>query len=221
MRMLLQNNIAAAILAGAAVIVCVWQIVVGDDIVVRAHYAFGVVPAVLGKHANVPPELSFMFAPLRLLTSLLLHENFLVLSVNVGALLLFGRTAEIGCNPLRAGGIFLCGGIFAGLVICIFAPVSTHAFVGLQGAVSAMFGCRLVLQSDSTTGLLPGTALRFLRSGRSVTALGFLAWMVVAVSATTPDAQLYSALLPAYTTSAVVGAILGLILKERAWRPGL
>ncbi len=112
MRMLLQNNIAAAILAGAAVIVCVCQIVVGDDIFVRAHYAFGVVLAVLGKHANVPPELSFMFAPLRLLTSLLLHENFLVLSVNVGALLLFGRTAEIACKPLRAGGIFLCGGIF-------------------------------------------------------------------------------------------------------------
>ncbi|MCP5198562.1 MAG: rhomboid family intramembrane serine protease [Gammaproteobacteria bacterium] len=119
--------------------------VAGEPIAERAHFAFGLVPAVLTGHAALPPGLQLLFPPLSLVTALFLHAGVLHLVGNLLYLWVFGNNVEDALGHRRFLAFYLGCGVFAGLVQACAAPLVTVPVIGASGAVSGVLGAYLLL----------------------------------------------------------------------------
>ncbi|MFN9738696.1 MAG: rhomboid family intramembrane serine protease [Pseudomonadota bacterium] len=147
---------------------------------------WGVVPDVLLGPAWAAGD-PLAARPATLLTSLLLHADWLHLSGNVLFLLILGFAAERALGPLRFLGLFLACGAIANVAGAWVLSGGSAPIVGASGAVSAIVGAWLALFPRANLGLvLPlGLDLEFVRVPAPLL-IGFWVLLQVAFSLVDP-----------------------------------
>ena len=136
--------LAAALLAGYALELSI-ALREGPEELESFLHAFGLVPRELLGGRVLP-----------LLTAIFLHADPFHLLSNVAFLVAFGVDLEARVGPRRFAGLFLGGGLAAGLIHVATAPESFVPTVGASGAVSAVLGAAWCLgaRDEAPAGLL-------------------------------------------------------------------
>jgi rhomboid family protein len=132
-------------LIGGCVAVFLWQQGLAPRAAADADYAFGMIPAVLFGHAELPHRLQQIPAWASLLTSMFLHGGWLHLIGNMVYLWLFGRGVETALGSLRYLVFYLLCGVAAALVQAGMDPEGTIPMIGASGAIAGTLGAYLVL----------------------------------------------------------------------------
>ena len=83
--------------------------------------------------------------PLRVLSSMFLHGDFLHIAFNMWSLWIFGNNVEEAFGRAGFLAMYLIGGVLATLGYAALNPDSTIPLVGASGAIAAVMGAYLVL----------------------------------------------------------------------------
>jgi membrane associated rhomboid family serine protease len=152
--------LAAACLAGFAALATF-----GPDQRLAMLSTWGAVPASLFAGGDWSWHTLLQLRPETLLTSLLLHADWLHLLGNLLFLLIFGFAAERALGSLRFLLLFVCCGAAANLAGAWTLGQTVAPIVGASGAVSAIVGAWIALFPRANLGLvLPlGLYLEFVR----------------------------------------------------------
>ncbi|HEX5327068.1 MAG TPA: rhomboid family intramembrane serine protease [Acetobacteraceae bacterium] len=132
-------------LIGGCVAVFLWQESLGPRAAAYADYAFGMIPAVLFGHAELPHPLQQIPPWASLITSMFLHGGWLHLIGNMIYLWLFGRGVEAALGSLRYLGFYLLCGVAAALTQAGMNPQGTVPMIGASGAIAGTLGAYLLL----------------------------------------------------------------------------
>ena len=131
-------------LIALCVMVFLWQLSLGARGGDLAVYSFGLVPAVLFGHAELPEPLRVVPPWMSVITSMFMHGGFLHLAGNMLYLWIFGNNVE---DRLGRGGFllfYLVGGVLAALAQVAIDPNSPVPTIGASGAIAATLGAYLV-----------------------------------------------------------------------------
>ncbi len=132
-------------LIGLCVLAFLWQLSLGEAGGQRIVYALGMIPSVLLRDTELPPEIGAVPALLTLLTSMFLHGGFMHLAGNMLYLWIFGDNIE---EAMGHGNYLLfyviCGGV-AALSQAYPDPNSLIPMIGASGAISGVLGAYLML----------------------------------------------------------------------------
>lgn len=160
-----RTPIVSRLLAGAIVLVFLWQSGLSPADGLTALYRFGLVPAVLFDHAALEPGLDAAPALLTLVTSMFLHGDIWHLASNLVYLWIFAPGVEDALGSRRFLAFYLAGGVLAALVYALTDTASTAPMIGASGAISAVLGAYLMLYPKATVTLLVPFGLLFLDVG--------------------------------------------------------
>jgi membrane associated rhomboid family serine protease len=117
----------------------------------------GSIPAVLFRHAVLPPELAWIPAPVTLVTSMFLHAGWLHLLGNMLFLQVFGDNVEDAMGHLRFVVFYLACGMAGAFAHAAMNPLSEQPLIGASGAVAGVIAAYLVLHPRARVfGLLFG-----------------------------------------------------------------
>ena len=132
-------------LIGLCAVVFFWQISLPRGAAEQAIYAYGLIPAVLFGHAELPAELAAIPAELSLVTSMFLHGGLMHLLGNMLYLWIFGNNVEDSMGHVRFVGFYLLCGLAAALAQAYQDPNSTVPMIGASGAIGGVLGGYLML----------------------------------------------------------------------------
>jgi membrane associated rhomboid family serine protease len=105
----------------------------------------GLIPATVWGGAELPPDL-YLVTPLATLVSyMFLHGGALHLLGNMLFLWVFGDNIEDAMGHGRFVVFYLLGGVAAGLLEVLVAPMSMAPTIGASGAIAAVMGAYLML----------------------------------------------------------------------------
>ena len=136
-------------LIGACVLVFLWQLGLGPRAASNAIYSYGMVPAVLFGHAELPARLRHVPAWATIFTSMFLHGGWLHLIGNMIYLWLFGKAVENALGASRYLVFYLVCGAAAALTQAMTDPTTTAPMIGASGAIAGTLGGYLVLYPRS------------------------------------------------------------------------
>lgn len=108
-------------------------------------YGLGAVPAVLLGHAELPPELYVVPAPLTMLSSMFLHGGWMHLIGNMLYLWIFGNNVEDSMGHVRFVVFYVVCGAVAVFAHALPNAESTIPMIGASGAISGVLGAYLLL----------------------------------------------------------------------------
>jgi membrane associated rhomboid family serine protease len=132
-------------LVATCCVVFVWQFDLSPRQAHEVVLRFGMIPAVLFGHAELPHRLQPLQPWETLFTSMFLHGGWLHLGGNMIYLLLFGKGVEGALGPTRFLLLYLVCGAAAGLAQGAIDPTSELPMIGASGAIAGMLGAYLVL----------------------------------------------------------------------------
>ncbi|NCF09469.1 MAG: rhomboid family intramembrane serine protease [Gammaproteobacteria bacterium] len=132
-------------LIAACVAVFLWQLGLGEEGGIRALYSFGLVPAVLFDHVELPEALARVPASATLFTSMFMHGGWAHLLGNLLYLWIFGNNIEDRFGHLRFLLFYLLCGVAAALAQALPDTASQVPMVGASGAISGVLGAYLLL----------------------------------------------------------------------------
>jgi membrane associated rhomboid family serine protease len=132
-------------LIAACVAVFLWQLGLGEEGGIRALYSFGLVPAVLFDHVELPEALARVPASATLFTSMFMHGGWGHLLGNLLYLWIFGNNIEDRFGHLRFLLFYLLCGVAAALAQALPDTASQVPMVGASGAISGVLGAYLLL----------------------------------------------------------------------------
>ena len=142
------SSIAPVVTIGlivGCVLVFLWQLSGGPQQQMRITYAFGLVPAVLLRQAELPADVTVVPPVLTLLTSMFMHGGWMHLIGNMLYLWIFGDNVEDSMGHGRFVVFYVLCGIAAALAQALPDPSSTVPMVGASGAISGVLGAYLLL----------------------------------------------------------------------------
>ncbi len=132
-------------LIAACIAVFLWQLGLGEEGGIRALYSFGLVPAVLFDHVELPEALARVPASATLFTSMFMHGGWAHLLGNLLYLWIFGNNIEDRFGHLRFLLFYLLCGVAAALAQALPDTASQVPMVGASGAISGVLGAYLLL----------------------------------------------------------------------------
>jgi membrane associated rhomboid family serine protease len=185
----------------------------GDRTLALARW--GTIPAELFRGDGAGWQAVVLARPQTLLTSILMHADWLHLIGNVVFLLIFGLAAERVLGSWRLLVLFLLCGLVANLAAAWSMDEIRAPIIGASGAVSGIVGAYLVLFPGARLGVvLPlGAFLEFVRVP-AWALIGF--WVLLQVGFSVVGPELGAVAWVAHLVGFVVGAVLAVL-----WRPGL
>lgn len=136
------------IITVALIVACVltffWQLSLGESRQAGV-VAFGLIPAVLFNHGQLPAELNIIPAWTTVFSSMFLHGGWMHLIGNMLYLWIFGNNIEDSMGHTRFILFYLLCGIGAAMAQAIPNPESTIPMIGASGAISGILGAYLLL----------------------------------------------------------------------------
>jgi membrane associated rhomboid family serine protease len=129
----------------ACVLVFLWQNSLAEEASVRAIYSFGLIPAVLFDHVELPAALAKVPTTATLFTSMFMHGGWMHLGGNLLYLWIFGNNIEDRLGHGRFIIFYLLCGIAAALAQALPDTSSQIPMVGASGAISGVLGAYLLL----------------------------------------------------------------------------
>lgn len=135
--------VTVAIIA-TCVLVFLWQLSLGEH-QQAGVVAFGMIPAVLFNHLQLPPALDVIPAWSTLFTSMFLHGGWMHLIGNMLYLWIFGNNIEDSMGHGRFVVFYLLCGVGAALTQALPNTESTVPMIGASGAISGVLGAYLLL----------------------------------------------------------------------------
>ncbi|MBP2291146.1 rhomboid family intramembrane serine protease [Azospirillum rugosum] len=136
------------------VLVFLWQLSLGQRGEQLAVYSFGVVPAVLFGHAELPQPLRVIPPWLSIVTSMFMHGGFLHIAGNMLYFWIFGNNVEDSMGRGRFVVFYLLCGTAAALAQAFANPTSEIPMLGASGAIGGVLGAYLVLHPRANVGVL-------------------------------------------------------------------
>jgi len=181
----------------------------------RMLVRWGTIPAELFRSDGVGWQAVVLARPQTLLTSILMHADWLHLIGNVVFLLIFGLAAERALGSRRFLVLFLVCGLVANLAAAWSMDEVRAPIIGASGAVSGIVGAYLVLFPGARLGVvLPlGAFLEFVRMP-AWALIGF--WVMLQVIFSVVGPELGAVAWVAHLVGFVVGVVLAVL-----WRPAL
>jgi membrane associated rhomboid family serine protease len=107
--------------------------------------AYGMIPAVLFGHAELPAHLRLVAPWMTIFTSMFLHGGWLHILGNMLYLWLFGRGVETALGFPRFMALYFISGVAAAMTQALVDPDSTVPMIGASGAIAGVLGAYLVL----------------------------------------------------------------------------
>lgn len=141
-------------LVTACVLIFLWQVGLSPRAAEAAIYSYGMIPAVVFGHAELPLDLRAVPAWSTLITSQFLHANLVHLLGNMLYLWIFGRGVESVVGFVRYLLLFLACGAVAGLVQGLTDPTGQVPMIGASGAIAGVLGAYLLLNPRSNVVVL-------------------------------------------------------------------
>src|SRR5580658_7863769 len=127
----------------ACAIVFLWQLEQPHG--VETALAYGMIPAVLFGHAELPAHLRLVAPWMTIFTSMFLHGGWLHILGNMLYLWLFGRGVETALGFPRFMALYFISGVAAAMTQALVDPDSTVPMIGASGAIAGVLGAYLVL----------------------------------------------------------------------------
>jgi membrane associated rhomboid family serine protease len=136
-------------LIAVATLVFLWQVSLGNRGNEVAVFALGVIPAVLLRRAELPPELALVPAWLTPFTSMFMHGGFMHLAGNMLYLWIFGNNVEDAMGHVRFVIFYVLCGLAAVFGQVLQNPASEIPMIGASGAISGVLGAYLLLYPNA------------------------------------------------------------------------
>jgi membrane associated rhomboid family serine protease len=108
-------------------------------------YMFGMIPAVLFGHAELPPDVAAVPGWATVFTSMFLHGGIMHIAGNMLFLWVFGNNVEDAMGHGRFVAFYLLCGIAAALAQGLSDTQSEIPMIGASGAISGVLGAYMVL----------------------------------------------------------------------------
>lgn len=132
-------------LIGACVLVFLWQFSLGSERGTAAVYALGVIPAVLLRDLQLPPDIALVGPWASVFTSMFLHGGFMHLLGNMLYLWIFADNVEDSMGHARFVIFYLLCGVAAVFAQALPDPNSQVPMIGASGAISGVLGAYMLL----------------------------------------------------------------------------
>ncbi|WP_029008314.1 rhomboid family intramembrane serine protease [Azospirillum halopraeferens] len=135
-------------------LVFAWQFSLAPRAEALAVYAYGLVPALLFGHAELPPQIAAVPPWMTVFTSMFLHGGLLHLGGNMLYLWIFGNNVEDSMGRGRFVVFYLLCGVAAALAQSLSNPTSEIPMIGASGAIGGVLGAYLVLHPRANVRVL-------------------------------------------------------------------
>ena len=110
----------------------------------KLFYSYGLIPAVLAGHKQLPLELEMIAPELTLITSMFMHGGFMHLIGNMLYLWIFADNIEDELGPVKFICFYILSGIAAALTQVFLNTESTIPMIGASGAIGGVLGAYIV-----------------------------------------------------------------------------
>ena len=110
----------------------------------KLFYSYGLIPAVLTGHKQLPAEVAMIAPELTLITSMFMHGGFMHLIGNMLYLWIFADNIEDELGPVKFICFYLLSGIAAALTQVFLNTESTIPMIGASGAIGGVLGAYIV-----------------------------------------------------------------------------
>ena len=110
----------------------------------KLFYSYGLIPAVLTGHKQLPAEIAMIAPELTLITSMFMHGGFMHLIGNMLYLWIFADNIEDELGPVKFICFYLLSGIAAALTQVFLNTESTIPMIGASGAIGGVLGAYIV-----------------------------------------------------------------------------
>ena len=110
----------------------------------KLFYSYGLIPAVLTGHKQLPTEIAMIAPELTLITSMFMHGGFMHLIGNMLYLWIFADNIEDELGPVKFICFYLLSGIAAALTQVFLNTESTIPMIGASGAIGGVLGAYIV-----------------------------------------------------------------------------
>ena len=110
----------------------------------KLFYSYGLIPAVLTGHKQLPLELEMIAPELTLITSMFMHGGFMHLIGNMLYLWIFADNIEDELGPVKFICFYILSGIAATLTQVFLNTESTIPMIGASGAIGGVLGAYIV-----------------------------------------------------------------------------
>lgn len=134
-------------------LVFLWQRSLGWRAGDLALFAYGMIPAVLFGHADLPSALAVVPSWATIVTSMFLHGGWLHLGGNMLYLWIFGNNVEDSMGRGAFVLFYLLCGTAAALTQALTDTASEVPMVGASGAIAGVLGAYLVLHPRANVGV--------------------------------------------------------------------
>ena len=129
---------------GICVLVFILQISSASYQSGKLFYSYGLIPAVLTGHKQLPAEIAMIAPELTLITSMFMHGGFMHLIGNMLYLWIFADNIEDELGPVKFICFYLLSGIAAALTQVFLNTESTIPMIGASGAIGGVLGAYIV-----------------------------------------------------------------------------
>ena len=129
---------------GICVLVFILQISSASYQSGKLFYSYGLIPAVLTGHKQLPTEIAMIAPELTLITSMFMHGGFMHLIGNMLYLWIFADNIEDELGPVKFICFYLLSGIAAALTQVFLNTESTIPMIGASGAIGGVLGAYIV-----------------------------------------------------------------------------
>ena len=129
---------------GICVLVFILQISSASYQSGKLFYSYGLIPAVLTGHKQLPAEIAMITPELTLITSMFMHGGFMHLIGNMLYLWIFADNIEDELGPVKFICFYLLSGIAAALTQVFLNTESTIPMIGASGAIGGVLGAYIV-----------------------------------------------------------------------------
>ena len=110
----------------------------------KLFYSYGLIPAVLTGHKQLPLELEMIAPELTIITSMFMHGGFMHLIGNMLYLWIFADNIEDELGPVKFICFYILSGIAAALTQVFLNTESTIPMIGASGAIGGVLGAYIV-----------------------------------------------------------------------------
>ena len=129
---------------GICVLVFILQISSASYQSGKLFYSYGLIPAVLTGHKQLPAEIAMIAPELTLITSMFMHGGFMHLIGNMLYLWIFADNIEDELGPVKFVCFYLLSGVAAALTQVFLNTESTIPMIGASGAIGGVLGAYIV-----------------------------------------------------------------------------
>ena len=125
--------------------VFLWELGLSPRGLTSFSFSFGMIPAVLFGHAELPSRLAIVPAWATVLTSMFVHGGWLHLLGNMLYLWLFGRGVESAIGSIRFSVLYMVSGVAAAMTQASTNSMAEVPMIGASGAIAGALGAYLIL----------------------------------------------------------------------------